>query len=123
MWLRGHPQKGRITEAVGPDYSDFGRISAFTGMPTILGWVGHEQQWRKNTAEVTQRTEDIELIYTSTDGQEVKNVLNKYGIKYIYSGGRERKSYGQNNLSNFEQFLNVVYSGHQVIIYEYLPRK
>ena len=123
MWLRDHAPKGRITEAVGPDYSNFGRISAFTGLPTIVGWVGHEQQWRKNTEEITQRTEDLEIIYTSTDGQEVKNVLNKYGIKYIYSGDRERKSYGQNKLSNFEQFLNVVYSEQQVIIYEYLPKK
>ncbi len=30
------------------EYTHYGRISAFTGLPTLMGWGGHEYQWRFN---------------------------------------------------------------------------
>ncbi|MDQ6659979.1 MAG: DUF2298 domain-containing protein, partial [Chloroflexota bacterium] len=48
-WLNSHVSGDPvIVEAVGLDYSGYGRVSAFTGLPTIMGWVGHEYQWRVN---------------------------------------------------------------------------
>ena len=47
-WLRDHAPHGSVVlEAVGDDYSAFGhaRISTFTGLPTVMGWPGHELQW------------------------------------------------------------------------------
>src|SRR4051795_8545243 len=47
-WLRDHaPHDSVVLEAVGDDYSGFGhaRISSFTGLPTVMGWPGHELQW------------------------------------------------------------------------------
>ena len=37
-----------VLEAFGDDYSAFGhgRISTFTGRPTVIGWAGHEVQWQ-----------------------------------------------------------------------------
>ncbi len=46
VWLRDEAEPGRIVEAVGDDYSDYGRISAATGRASPLGWKGHEIQWR-----------------------------------------------------------------------------
>ena len=47
-WLRDHAPRGSVVlESVGDDYSAFGhaRISTFTGLPTVMGWTGHELQW------------------------------------------------------------------------------
>jgi len=39
--------KDILVEAVGEDYdAHSNRLSAWTGVPTILGWPGHEIQWR-----------------------------------------------------------------------------
>ena len=67
MWLRenvtGTPV---ITEAVGGQYSNYGRVSANTGLPTILGWAGHEYQWRGDTPEPAAREPAVATIYSQT---------------------------------------------------------
>src|SRR5215208_3890824 len=48
-WLRANaPDDAVLLEAAGPDYSGFGhaRMSTFTGRPTVIGWAGHELQWK-----------------------------------------------------------------------------
>ncbi len=40
-----------IAEAVGNDYTLAARISAATGVPAILGWKGHEDQWRSKVLQ------------------------------------------------------------------------
>ena len=47
-----------ILEAVGDDWVDFSRVSTFTGLPTLLGWQGHEDQWRGGKAPA--RTDTFE---------------------------------------------------------------
>ena len=120
-WLKLHGTDARIVEAAGSDYSDSNRVSSFTGMPTILGWVGHEQQWGRNESEITKRSEDISKIYNSSDPNSIKAILRSYGIKYIISGPRERNLYGSNNLSSFPNFLNEAFSDNGFIIYEFDP--
>jgi hypothetical protein len=47
-WLRRHQARpATVLEAVGPDFDPAGsaRFSTFTGLPTVLGWGGHEVQW------------------------------------------------------------------------------
>jgi uncharacterized membrane protein len=39
-----------IVEAQGDSYTDYARISANTGLPTVLGWTVHEWLWRCRTA-------------------------------------------------------------------------
>ena len=121
-WLKIHSTQARIVEAAGSDYSDSNRISSFTGMPTILGWTGHEQQWGRSYLDIRKRSEDINLIYTSDDPDDIKAILSSYGIKYIISGPRERDLYGENNLSSFPYFLDTVFSDHGFIIYEFNSR-
>ena len=40
-----------ILEAPGWDWHDYARISTFSGLPTLLGWRGHEEQWRGGKAD------------------------------------------------------------------------
>ena len=117
-WLRDQAPPGRIVEAVGNDYSDYGRISASTGLPTVLGWKGHELQWRGTTTIFDGREEDVAEIYQSGDPERILRLLQRYDIRYIYSGRRERASYGSNHLENYDSFLRTVFQQGSVTIYE-----
>ncbi len=117
-WLRDEAQWGRIVEAVGDDYSDFGRISASTGLPTILGWKGHELQWRGTGRVFDGREDDVALIYQSRDGDEVRSLLQEYQVRYVYLGEREQRKYGDGGLERFDGFLKTAFANDTVIIYE-----
>ncbi|HEU0003126.1 MAG TPA: DUF2298 domain-containing protein, partial [Ktedonobacteraceae bacterium] len=128
-WLNSHVEGNPvIVEAYGAsggDYTNYARISAFTGLPTLMGWLGHEYQWRVNwlnniynSADFYKRGTDINTIYTSTDSQAVLKLLQQYQVKYLYVGSLEVTTYAGSDLGRFRQFLPVVYSADGVTIYE-----
>ena len=118
QWLRDDAPWGRMVEAVGDDYSDFGRISSSTGLPTVLGWKGHELQWRSSISSFQGREEDVRTIFSSDDSAEVLQLLDLYDVRYVYLGSRERRTYGGENLSDFDGFLRTAFEQDGVIIYE-----
>ena len=118
IWLRDTAAKGRIVEAVGDDYSSYSRISSSTGIPTILGWPGHEQQWRGNADLYEGRAEEVSIIYQSGDQREVLRVLDKYGVSYVYMGRRERARYGGSRLTDFASFMRTAFESPGVVIYQ-----
>jgi YYY domain-containing protein len=114
-----------IIEAIGPDYSNYARISAFTGLPTPMGWIGHEYQWRVNwlnsplnEVEFQRRESDIDLIYTSTDMNVVLSVMAHYHAEYLYVGPLEHQKYLKADLQRFAKFMQVVYNANGVTIYK-----
>ncbi len=119
-WLRDEAPRGRIVEAVGDDYSEYGRISASTGLPTVLGWKFHEHQWRGSTAPFRGREEQVAQIYLSPDANQVRGLLDTYDIRYVYFGSRERTKYGSSHLGRFSSFLQPVFQRSGVVIYERL---
>ena len=44
-WLWTAPP-GVVAEAVGGSYSEYARVATLSGLPNVLGWPGHESQWR-----------------------------------------------------------------------------
>jgi len=52
-----------IVEAQGDSYTDYARISANTGLPTILGWTVHEWLWRGDYSVPAARIDDVRAIY------------------------------------------------------------
>lgn len=74
-----------ILEAPGESYHYEGRISAFTGLPTLLGWSMHESQWRGNYDEQSQRLPVIAAIYAGL----TLELLHQYGVKYVVLGAPE----------------------------------
>ena len=118
QWLRDDAKWGRMVEAVGGDYSDFARISSSTGLPTILGWKGHELQWRISIGSFQGREDDVRAIYSSSDPEEVRRLLESYGVRYVYLGSRERRSYGGEHLAKFGAFLRTAKEWDGVIVYE-----
>ena len=119
-WLRDDAPWGRIVEAVGDDYSAYGRISASTGLPTVLGWKFHEQQWRGSTRPFQGREEQVEQIYSSADPEQVLALLDTYDIRYVYVGARERDKYGDGQFDKFSSFLQPIFQEEDVVIYERL---
>ncbi len=124
-WLNEHVGGAPvILEAPGSEYRSWvyeGRISAHTGLPTLLGWGGHENQWRGNYDEPARREPDIERLYTSTDLTEVLTLLKKYDIQYVYIGPLERSRYLADGLAKFATLMDVVYDTGAVTIYRYRP--
>lgn len=122
LWLNEHVQGAPvILEAPGDRYKAYvyeARVSAHTGLPTLLGWGGHEHQWRGNYDEQGRREPDIEMLYTSTNLEEVRRLLDKYNIRYVYVGPVERARYPAAGLAKFDLLLRRVYESGSVIIYE-----
>ncbi|HSD85625.1 MAG TPA: DUF2298 domain-containing protein, partial [Anaerolineae bacterium] len=67
QWLNANaPGNPVILEAPGDEYNPgMSRISTWTGLPSVLGWHGHEGQWRGNYDIQTPRLEQIKEIYTT----------------------------------------------------------
>ena len=107
-----------ILEATGGSYSQYGRVSAQTGLPTVLGWGGHELQWRGNYDEAGKREPDIDQIYNSFDPKLTLTLLDKYGISYVYVGSLERDKYSSAALAKFDRLLDVAYRHGAVTIYQ-----
>ena len=111
-----------ILEAPGDQFKAYvyeSRVSAHTGLPTPLGWGGHEHQWRGDYDEPARREPDIETIYTSVDASEVLTLLDKYDINYVYVGPVERARYPAAGLVKFAQLMETVYDTGTVTIYRW----
>jgi YYY domain-containing protein len=105
MWIEENvAPDGVVLEATGEAFSLYGRISAFTGRPTVLGWANHEALWRDQTWKITgDRTRDIEKAYNSRSWDDLRAVVETYAIDYVYVGNLERKRYEQAGLDKFSR--------------------
>ncbi len=112
------PRGGGLVEAVGGDYTEHGRVSASTGIPTVLGWPDHESQWRGSREPFAGREEDVAAIYTTADIDEARALLEKYGASYVVVGPREERKYGNGGLGKFASFMDKVFQEGSVTIYE-----
>jgi hypothetical protein len=109
-------EPGVVAEAVGGQYSEYARVSTFTGMPTVLGWPGHEGQWRDYALQGA-RNIDIEMLYTTPDWTATQQIIKDYSIRYVYVGNLERSTYRVNE-EKFGLFLKPIYQQGSVTIYE-----
>jgi len=119
LWLKknisGQPV---IIEAVGDSYTDFARISANTGLPTILGWRVHEWLWRGSFDEVAKRTGEVQEIYESNDLERTKILLRKYNVSYVFLGTLERQQYPNLQEKKFDDLGEIVFSSGETKIYK-----
>jgi uncharacterized membrane protein len=115
-WLQSAPM-GIVAEAVKPgSYTEYARVSTFSGLPTVLGWDGHEGQWRGGNKEMGTRQEDIQMLYVTHDWVQAQAILKQYDIHYVYIGPLERETYHVYD-EKFIQHLSPVYNQGQVVIY------
>ena len=109
-----------VLEASGDSYQDYdNRVSAMTGLPTVLGWYVHEWLWRNNLEEENQRKEDVQTIYTSSDAEQVKTLIEKYHISYLLIGSCEYEKYGEINSGFLASLGKVVFEQGNTMIIAY----
>ena len=122
LWLKENAGPDDVVlEAVGGQYSAYARVSANSGVPTPLGWAGHEFQWRGNsTDEPGRRGPLVEQIYTAPTWDEAAPLLDELGVTYIFVGSLENQ-YGNRGLEKFND-LEVAYQNGSVTIYRWNPR-
>lgn len=117
LWLstsvEGTP---RILEAIGGDYSAYGRVAAYTGLPTVLGWPDHEYRWRGSWHYQEGRQTDVEVIYKTPDLSQALELLAKYDIRYVYVGPLEIERYGTEGLAKFA-VLEPAFQNQAVTVY------
>ncbi len=94
------PNQPVIMEAQGDSYTDYARISANTGLPTVLGWTVHEWLWRGSYDIPSPRIGEVKTFYEGGLA-DAKGIIKKYNIKYIHVGNLEREKYP---LVNDEKF-------------------
>jgi uncharacterized membrane protein len=114
-WLMEHAEPSDVivetvgNESTGTEWGMTGRIASWTGLSTVLGWPGHERQWRGSYEALGERQPDVDLLYSSTDPAVAVQVIEKYGIDYVYVGSLERQIYPPAGLDKFETMLQRVY--------------
>ena len=121
QWLNAHGAGNPvIVEAVGGSFTTFARISSRTGLPAVLGWSGHEYQWRGSGEEAGRREQDVDEIYSSQDFQRTLDLLEEYDVTYVYVGPLERGKYSAASLEKFDTLLDVAFQQGAVTIYQVL---
>jgi YYY domain-containing protein len=96
-WLRSHALPGAVVaEATGNPYTDYSRIGSASGRPTVLGWANHEGLWRGDQVSpgVTSRAAALRTLYTSTNIDEVRQIIRKFRVRYVAVGSLEKRDFG-----------------------------
>ncbi len=117
-WLNDNvPGRAVVLESVGEDYSAFGhgRISTFTGLPTVLGWPGHELQWGHDAGS---RQEDVATLYETTDEETARELLDRYGIRYVVVGPLERTDHGDAGVAKWDRLGERVFESGETTVWE-----
>lgn len=118
-WLIRHaPERAVEAEATGDGYTSAARVSTFTGLPTIMGWADHEEQWRGSDPQIEMRIQDVQTLYSTHSIAQARAVLRRYHVRYVFVGSLEQQKYGSgNDLTKFAHFLPVAYRAQGVTIY------
>jgi len=118
LWLKDNLKEPiGVLEAAGDSFTDFNRVSAVTGLPTIQGWLVHEWLWRGSFDEVGKRAEEVQRVYETTDEKEALEILRKYRMEYVFLGEKENQKY-QVEEKKFSKIGEIVFSSGQTKIYK-----
>ena len=101
------------------------RVAMYTGLPAIVGWDWHQRQQRAVVpgSLVSNRINDVNNLYSTTDSIQAQDILDKYNVQYIYVGELENTYYPPQGLEKFKQMvefgtLSVTYQDENVTIYQ-----
>lgn len=113
-WLRSHASDDDVVlEQLGCSYQPnanvprLSRASTFTGMPTIIGWRGHEGQWRAGQQDLLdilgKRVKDVQTMYADPES----DLFDQYGVTYIYVGKFEIEGSGTTDCPEAKAYPNT----------------
>ncbi|MCS6773131.1 MAG: DUF2298 domain-containing protein, partial [Thermoflexales bacterium] len=119
-WLNANaPAGARIAEAATLGaYRYEGRIATFTGLPTILGWGGHQHQWRGSLAEPARREPLVAQLYNTPDERTARAILSEFGVRYVVVGQTERAAFSSEGLDKFDRMCKVAFESRTAALYD-----
>ncbi len=115
-----------VVEAAGDSYhAEQNRISSQAGRPTLLGWQGHEAQWRGGAyaGMVAGRTLTLQSLYLPASGDELRLLMQRGRLRYLQVGPRERAEYrpGAPQEAAWDAGLARVYDDGRALIFKAPP--
>jgi YYY domain-containing protein len=117
-WLNEHVAGSPvILEAATPyDFTWGGRVSEYTGLPDVVGWLGHEGEQRYQGQPVNRLT-DVGIMYSTPDPALALELLHHYNVRYIYVGDLERQAYAPESNAGLAKFDRMVQDGLLSLVY------
>jgi len=107
-----------IVEADGDSYTDYNHVSAFAGVPTVIGWAVHEWLWRGSYDVVAPRREDVKTIYESGDVNAVRSILDTYNVRYVLVGKLEREKFKNIREDVIAKIGSVAFQSRGTVVYD-----
>ena len=125
QWLQDNVDGSPVVlEAHNAQYHWSGRISSYTGLPTVLGWPWHQIQQRMPYRHaVESRAIQIGEIYNTNDLGRAESLLRQYEVEYIVLGELERAYYSPAGVQKFAELaaqglIRPVFHNDGVVIYQ-----
>ena len=120
LWINKNiKEQPVILEAQGDSYETYyARVSANTGLPTVLGWTVHEWLWRGTYDIPSPRISEVEKMYESGDLEETETLLKKYDISFVFIGKLEKQKYLTLNEQKFKTLGKLIYQNGNTKIYK-----
>ena len=122
-WLRNNVN-GAPTLAETPTtiYRWGGRISVYTGLPSIIAWDWHaKQQHWGYVHEIEARFDDARELFATQNIQRARTLLSTLGVGLIYVGELERALYPAEALAKFDRMepmgVRAIYRDGTTVIY------
>ena len=92
-WIRRHTNpEAVVAEAPGLSYRpETSWVSGLTGRPTLMGWQGHEAQWRGRAfaAQAAGRVDALEGMYARRSVDEVVALMRDWNVEFMILGPTE----------------------------------
>ncbi len=124
-WLQKASQPGdRVLEAVGQnekggiggDFGNTGRVSAYTGLITPLGWPQHVWMWGEDYGNTVRRWETVRRIYQWPLDGSAEELLSSLHVQWVFIGAEERRLFPDAGLRRLQVALTPVYTNGDTIV-------
>jgi uncharacterized membrane protein len=83
----------------------------------VLGWPGHEVQWRGTAEPQGSRQDDIKVLYETGNWDQARPILQKYSVRYVVVGALERNTYAVEE-DKFAAHLSAIFQQGEMHVYE-----
>ena len=96
-WIRRHTDpEAVIAEAPGISYRpETSWVGGLTGRPTLMGWQGHEAQWRgrEYTTRASARVDALEGMYIRRGMDDIVALMRLWDVEFLLLGPTEESRF------------------------------
>ena len=96
-WIRRHTDpEAVIAEAPGISYRpETSWVGGLTGRPTLMGWQGHEAQWRGRefTTRASARVDALEGMYIRRGMDDIVALMRLWDVEFLLLGPTEESRF------------------------------